>query len=607
MNVLKNIVIVLIIFISTSQFIYSQNGGANFCDISEPLCASNDFSYPNTSGVPDSESGPNYGCLLSQPNPAWFYLLIDQSGDINLKIEQSTVLGGSPNLDVDFIIYGPFSDSNSACNSELSTANTVDCSFLVDNVEFVNIPNAVAGEFYILLITNFSDVQGFINVTQTSGTGTTDCGILADEFACEGESVTLDATTTFAINYVWYEDDGLGIGNFVAINGVSTATYDVVNSNRYKAEAYDVLNNLLETFEYNVLFFQTPVVPAIIQDYIICDNIDDNDSIGQFNLNTKDTEVLNGLDSSSFSVSYYANITDANAGVNQLSTSYINSSPSEIIFTRIDNIVTNEVKCFDVGSFNIRVDLLPEFTLADEYILCADINGTEEIPILPIIDTGLDISNYSFEWSLDGRVLLLETGNNIIATQGGNYTVEVSNITTGCNSTATTVVTVSSPPTVFASIISYAFIEDNVIQVTATGTGEQEYEYSLDNGLWQESDTFYDVSAGDHIVMARDINGCGIGSASIIVMDYLLFFTPNNDGYNDNWNITGIDNQVNAKIFIYDRYGKLLKQLSPTSVGWDGTFNGQPLPTSDYWFTVEFIEPKDGSLKQFNGHFTLKR
>ena len=607
MNVLKNIVIVLIIFISTSQFIYSQNGGANFCDISEPLCASNDFSYPNTSGVPDSESGPNYGCLLSQPNPAWFYLLIDQSGDINLKIEQSTVLGGSPNLDVDFIIYGPFSDSNSACNSELSTANTVDCSFLVDNVEFVNIPNAVAGEFYILLITNFSDAQGFINVTQTSGTGTTDCGILADEFACEGESVTLDATTTFAINYVWYEDDGLGIGNFVAINGVSTATYDVVNSNRYKAEAYDVLNNLLETFEYNVLFFQTPVVPAIIQDYIICDNIDDNDSIGQFNLNTKDTEVLNGLDTSSFSVSYYANITDANAGVNQLSTSYINSSPSEIIFTRIDNIVTNEVKCFDVGSFNIRVDLLPEFTLADEYILCADINGTEEIPILPIIDTGLDISNYSFEWSLDGRVLLLETGNNIIATQGGNYTVEVSNITTGCNSTATTVVTVSSPPTVFASIISYAFIEDNVIQVTATGTGEQEYEYSLDNGLWQESDTFYDVSAGDHIVMARDINGCGIGSASIIVMDYLLFFTPNNDGYNDNWNIQGIDNQVNAKIFIYDRYGKLLKQLSPTSVGWDGTFNGQPLPTSDYWFTVEFIEPKDGSLKQFNGHFTLKR
>ncbi|MCK5400656.1 MAG: T9SS type B sorting domain-containing protein [Flavobacteriaceae bacterium] len=607
MNVLKNIVIVLIIFISTSQFIYSQNGGANFCDISEPLCASNDFSYPNTSGVPDSESGPNYGCLLSQPNPAWFYLLIDQSGDINLKIEQSTVLGGSPNLDVDFIIYGPFSDSNSACNSELSTANTVDCSFLVDNVEFVNIPNAVAGEFYILLITNFSDAQGFINVTQTSGTGTTDCGILADEFACEGESVTLDATTTFAINYIWYEDDGLGIGNFVVINGVSTATYDIVNSNRYKVEAYDVLNNLLETFEYNVLFFQTPVVPAIIQDYIICDNIDDNDSIGQFNLNTKDTEVLNGLDSSSFSVSYYANITDANAGVNQLSTSYINSSPSEIIFTRIDNIVTNEVKCFDVGSFNIRVDLLPEFTLADEYILCADINGTEEIPILPIIDTGLDISNYSFEWSLDGRVLLLETGNNIIATQGGNYTVEVSNITTGCNSTATTVVTVSSPPTVFASIISYAFIEDNVIQVTATGTGEQEYEYSLDNGLWQESDTFYDVSAGDHIVMARDINGCGIGSASIIVMDYLLFFTPNNDGYNDNWNIQGIDNQVNAKIFIYDRYGKLLKQLSPTSVGWDGTFNGQPLPTSDYWFTVEFIEPKDGSLKQFNGHFTLKR
>ena len=331
MSELKNIIIVLIFFFSASQFIFSQSGGANLCDISEPLCASNEFSYPNTFNAGNAEFGPDYGCLLSQPNPAWFYLFIDQSGDIVLQIEQSTVLGGSPDLDVDYIIYGPFSNSNSACNSELTGSSTIDCSYLPDFVEVVNVPNAVAGEYYILLITNFSDDPGFISVTQTSGTGATDCGILADEFACEGDIVTLDATTNFATNYIWYEDDGLGIGNFVVINGVSTATYDVVTSKKYKAEAYDTFNNLLETFEFNVLFFQRPIIPSLLQDYIICDNLDENDGVGQFDLGTKDTEILNGLNPNNFAVTYYDNITDANAGIEQLSSSYINSSPSEVI------------------------------------------------------------------------------------------------------------------------------------------------------------------------------------------------------------------------------------------------------------------------------------
>ncbi|HZW62131.1 MAG TPA: T9SS type B sorting domain-containing protein, partial [Flavobacteriaceae bacterium] len=65
-----------------------------------------------------------------------------------------------------------------------------------------------------------------------------------------------------------------------------------------------------------------------------------------------------------------------------------------------------------------------------------------------------------------------------------------------------------------------------------------------------------------------------------------------------------------AKIYIFDRYGKLLKQLSPTGSGWDGMYNGEPLPSSDYWFTVEYYEPGQGSesgTKEFRSHFTLKR
>jgi gliding motility-associated-like protein len=98
---------------------------------------------------------------------------------------------------------------------------------------------------------------------------------------------------------------------------------------------------------------------------------------------------------------------------------------------------------------------------------------------------------------------------------------------------------------------------------------------------------------------------------NVSIINYPHFFTPNGDGVNDTWNITGLNDQESAKIYIFDRYGKLLKQISPKiNGGWDGTFNGQPLPTTDYWFTVDYYEIDiNGTFvpKQFKAHFSLKR
>ncbi|WP_138435005.1 T9SS type B sorting domain-containing protein, partial [Winogradskyella algicola] len=89
------------------------------------------------------------------------------------------------------------------------------------------------------------------------------------------------------------------------------------------------------------------------------------------------------------------------------------------------------------------------------------------------------------------------------------------------------------------------------------------------------------------------------------VVDYPKYFTPNGDGIHETWNIEGIGST--AKIYIFDRYGKLLKQISPQGQGWDGTFNGNNMPSSDYWFTVEYLEPLTNQIKEFKAHFTLKR
>ena len=174
-----------------------------------------------------------------------------------------------------------------------------------------------------------------------------------------------------------------------------------------------------------------------------------------------------------------------------------------------------------------------------------------------------------------------------------------------CSAEDTAIVTESGPAQVSAVVTSAAFADTHIIEVTAVGTGV--YEYSLDNGPWQESNIFVGVTPGEHVVMVRDIRGCGIGTTTVLVIDYPRFFTPNGDGYHDTWNIVGIGTQPNAKIYIFDRYGKLLKQLSPTGDGWDGTFNGEPMPSSDYWFTIQYNEPLDSSRKDFKAHFTLKR
>lgn len=267
--------------------------------------------------------------------------------------------------------------------------------------------------------------------------------------------------------------------------------------------------------------------------------------------------------------------------------------------------------CYEVAPLTLQVNPKPNFDLAESYILCIDTNGTEILDPL-VLDTGLSDTDYSFEWTFNGEVIATETGSSMMPTQGGTYGVLVTDMTTStetnCETYDETLVIESAPPTLIADVVTQVFGNSNVIEALATGISE--YEYSLDGGPWEEpledgSIQFTGVSQGLHTVTARDKNGCGITSMEVFVIDYPKYFTPNGDGIHETWNIEGIGS--NAKIYIFDRYGKLLKQISPTGQGWDGTFNGNNMPSSDYWFTVEYEEPLTNQIKEFKAHFTLKR
>jgi gliding motility-associated-like protein len=351
-----------------------------------------------------------------------------------------------------------------------------------------------------------------------------------------------------------------------------------------------------------------PLVYPLCDDGVETDGDPSNDSV-QFQLSSLDGEVLDGQDPAAYTVSYYATQQDAELFVNPLPDLYENVSNPQVIYARVDNDTPDGTGqdssiCFDVAVVELRVDPLPVIGLEDSYLLCVGTDGSEVVDV-PVLDTGLPAADHTFEWTLDGQVLAGETGPSLVPGQGGTYSVRAENVLTGCFDERSTEVGESGPPSLAADLVTEAFSDGNVIEALATGDGV--YEYSLDGGPWQEEGVFTDVRPGIRVVYARDVNGCGVASVEVAVIDYPRFFTPNGDGNNDTWNIIGLGGQPNAKIYIFDRYGKLLKQLAPNGAGWDGTFNGNRMPTSDYWFTLAYQEPLTGEPREFRAHFTLKR
>jgi gliding motility-associated-like protein len=219
------------------------------------------------------------------------------------------------------------------------------------------------------------------------------------------------------------------------------------------------------------------------------------------------------------------------------------------------------------------------------------------------LTTNLNTSDYSFEWSTTTGVISGATGSSYVATAPGVYSVKVTSLVTGCSDTAQALVTPSLPP---SDILVYAssYFEDNqMVRVDVNPPGD--YLYQLGTGAFQESNLFTYVLSGTYQITVKDKFGCGEKTAQVTIINFPKFFTPNGDGYNDTWNIFEISNQVDAKIYIFDRYGKLVKEIMPSGEGWDGTIDGTPVPATDYWFEVSYKE--NGVERKFKSHFSIKR
>jgi gliding motility-associated-like protein len=397
-----------------------------------------------------------------------------------------------------------------------------------------------------------------------------------------------------------YTLPALNIGNYYSgPNGTGTHLFagQIINTSAtlyiYAASPFSPTCHDESSFVLTIV--DTPVTnPVAMSLTTVCDEDGINDGKTIFDLSQLNSTVLGSQTSAEFNVTYYASLADAVTETNGFV-----STDRAIVFAKVTNTLT--AHCFDVKPIVIKVNKLPEPSPVGGIICYESKTNTLLNPYT--IQSGLSAATHTFQWFNDANELV-GTASSYTAVKPGDYTVIATDVVTGCPSLATPVTVSPSEPAIISYSISDDFSDSMTITVEAQGVGG-DYEYQLDNGPFQDSPTFQDVSSGNHIITVRDKNGCGMSTSKALVINYPKFFTPNGDGYNDTWNIVDLKGKDKAIIYIFDRYGKMLREIRPNGIGWDGSFAGQVMPSTDYWFSVTYEE--DGIAKEFKSHFAMKR
>ncbi|MEO6175472.1 MAG: T9SS type B sorting domain-containing protein [Flavobacterium circumlabens] len=313
---------------------------------------------------------------------------------------------------------------------------------------------------------------------------------------------------------------------------------------------------------------------------------DEGNGFASFDMSGLETEITGNQ--SGLKVMYF----DSNG--NQLPTPFPalfqnTQAKSQTIKIKVENNINS--LCNSETSFDLIVNDLPSVKIEKTYFLC---NLEASLPV----SVANDLDSYSWK-SPEGNIISNTNDANLV--NAGKYTLLVGKIKNNiyCENTFEFELIRSVLPTI--KEVKYKELsENNFIEIIAEGYGD--FEYSIDGINYQDSNYFSNIPGGTYMACVRDKEGCGGDSKGVTVIDYPKFFTPNNDGHNDLWQIKSINKFPNSKVTIFDRYGKLLTELSENDFGWNGFYNGKEMPSDDYWFKANL-----NNKIVFSGHFALKR
>ncbi len=493
-------------------------------------------------------------------------------------------------------------------------ANRVNPQTIYVRIENKKKPSCFSTSTFQLIVHALPTIENTVTITQCDidTDGITDFNLT--------EANTLLSTNANAETFTYYTTENAAM-NQVAAEEIQTPQ-QYSNAGNTANEVYVRVTNTEGCFrvaEVQLKAMTTQIPNTFGVTLTVCESNtpddDPTDGIATFDLTTVDSQLLALFAvSSDLRISYYQNEADALSEQNKIlnPTAYRNTTAPEMqeLYVRVENGVENA--CVGLGK-HVTLEVQPELPLSfeEDFVLCLDASGTA-INLQPTaaITTDVDETTHTFQWFVGDTTdptnqIPDETASFFTPEVAGMYTVLVTNIATTCTQTATaTVIESYAPQNVTAELVSGAF-SDNATVVVSTTPAIGMYEYRLDNGDWQNSNTFTRVFRGEHTVYVRDLQMCDqIATDVAFIVDYPRYFTPNGDDFNPTWGIQGSSEVQIMNIKVYDRYGKLLKDLG-TAGQWDGTYNGNLLPSSEYWFTVRYIE--SGQTKTFTASFSLIR
>lgn len=446
--------------------------------------------------------------------------------------------------------------------------------------------------------------------------------VVPNQIVCDNDSVVNDGRYAFntsqidsiilngqslsnvTINYSYFDLDGITIINTNSLPNPlltfsQTVTVRVTNNNTLDPDG-GCFDETKFDFIINAEPSANPVAPQLICDGDAGDI--DNDGIFAFDTSTFKSTVLG----SQSGMDVYFDYIDENNNSVVNSTSLPNplNSRTQSINVTVRNPLN--LNCIASTTIILRVNPLPDFEVDSPQIVCTT-DPTFSVELDPI--EASIVESFTYEWFFKDGSFLSNSPTLTVSTPG-KYSITLTKTDgSGCARTRDIIVDASEKATITQNDVTIVDIsENNSVTINTTNLGQGNYEFGLrEVGSpfinYQSEPIFKNVKPGFYTIYIQDVI-CGITTMDISVIGHAKYFTPNNDGFNDYWQIKGVNstNQPNSTVLIFDRFGKLIKQISVNSIGWDGTFNGKMLPTDDYWFKV-FLE--DG--REFSGHFTLKR
>jgi gliding motility-associated-like protein len=404
-----------------------------------------------------------------------------------------------------------------------------------------------------------------INI-QTTATPSVD----SNQIFCASQNPTLSSIQIAGTAIKWYDINGNDL----------TSTILLQNNQTYYAT--QTVNNCESSIKSTVTISLISSLPANNYSKSFCDNL--NDATEAINLMDYNTNLI--ANTNDYSFNFYTTLIGAE---NQLSTAKI-TNPNNYNITLGENKVYVRINsnkpCFAIAELKLSLFPKPNILINDLMPICENSSVT--------INAGSNFTNYL--WSTGA------TTPFIVITNPGDYSVLVSKDYSSIS--CSTNKNFSVKKSTLANITSIETKDwtdtNNSIIIYTTGTGD--YEYSLDGIHYQVNNEFSNLANGKYTVSVRDKNGCGIVNDTVYLLMYPKFFTPNGDGFNDTWKIKFSNNENDIVIKIFDRYGKLIKELSQNN-SWDGTYIGNQLPADDYWFTAT----RPNTDTEYKGHFSLKR